>query len=124
MKDPNEETSYTYYRLKQVDTDGSISYSRIVGVIGSGRELSVFAFPNPASGQQIGFKILGYKSGEPISIQVYNLKGRNIFQKDSYFLSDNEPISLPNNEIPQGSYIIKVKSAQQQATASLVVISQ
>lgn len=121
LKDPNEETSYTYYRLKQVDTDGSISYSRIVGVIGSSQELSVFAFPNPGSGQQIGFKILGYKSGEPISVQVYDIKGRNIFQKDGYFPSENQPISLPNNQIPEGSYIIKIKSPQQQATASFMV---
>ena len=39
-----------YYRLRQVDRDGTLAYSPVVTVAGSGPAAKVFIYPNPARG--------------------------------------------------------------------------
>ena len=39
-----------YYRLRQVDRDGTMTYSSLVTVAGSGPVAKVFTYPNPVRG--------------------------------------------------------------------------
>jgi len=50
VQDDEPVTGVNYYRLKQVDTDGSYSTSRIVVVNFTGSKKNIEAFPNPSSG--------------------------------------------------------------------------
>lgn len=121
LTDPNDEVVYTYYRLKQVDRDGSSSYSRIIAVKGLGEVLSVIPFPNPALAKDLKFRVLGHKTGESLSVQLCDVTGRVIYQNQEYKLSDEKLISLPYFRNQTGSFVIKIKNTQQQASSSFVV---
>jgi hypothetical protein len=122
LTDPNKETVYTYYRLMQVDLDGSTSYSRIIAVKGYNEELSLSAFPNPAPANDLKFQVSGSKTGEILSVLVYDLEGKAIYKNDRYAVGENQQISLPVPRIESGSYVIKIKSTQQQASASFIIV--
>ena len=120
--DPNAETVYTYYRLKQVDLDGNFAYSRIIAVKGYHQELTVNAVPNPGSGKELAFIVSGDISEESISVRIYDQKGASVYQNTKYVLSENQQISLPGITMQEGSYYIKIRTEKQEASSSFVII--
>lgn len=120
--DPNAETVYTYYRLKQVDLDGNFAYSRIIAVKGYHQELTVHAFPNPGSGKELAFIVSGDINKESISVRIYDQKGRSVYQNTKYILPENQQISLPGIATQPGSYYIKIRTKQQEASSSFIII--
>ncbi|MDQ6478236.1 T9SS type A sorting domain-containing protein [Dyadobacter sp. LHD-138] len=123
LTDPNVEADYTYYRLKQVDGDGSSSYSRIIGVKGFSEVLAVIPFPNPARARDLKFLVSGHTKGESLSVQVCDVTGNIIYQNNAYTLADDKQISLPGIRNQAGSFVIKIKNAQQQASSSFVMMN-
>jgi hypothetical protein len=121
--DPNIEEVYTYYRLKQVDIDGSRSYSRIIGIKGFRDVLSVVPFPNPSSAKDLKFRVLGHHSGESLRVEVYDVTGKIIYQNQEYILSDDKHISLQSLRSTVGLFVIKIKNTQQQASSSFVLVN-
>ncbi len=87
-----------YYRLKQVDFDGKMEYSRVIAAKFNGT--GVFrAYPNPVS----TLLTLDLPSGAEIeSGQLFDLIGRSIIQ-----FSTNH---LPLESIQNGVYLLKVKT--------------
>lgn len=65
----------SYYRLKEVDLDGSYSFSKIVSVNSNNTEQKIFTFPNPVNDY---FEIAGTKSDEIREISVFNITGKKI----------------------------------------------
>ncbi len=65
----------SYYRLKEVDLDGSYSFSKIVSVNSSNTEQKIFTFPNPVNEY---FEIAGVKNEEIKEISVFNIAGKKI----------------------------------------------
>jgi len=86
----------SYYRLKQLDHNGTFAYSRIVQVRSEMTALKVY--PNPAKGQ---FSIESSTANE--SVQVYNLKGIRILEKPALPL---QTISTANWQT--GTYLIRI----------------
>ena len=88
-----------YYRLKQVDLDGSYEYSKIVAVNFDLAETTVKVYPNPAS-TVLNFNGVGNKKGK---IAWYNLSGQKIAETDLSNSQSTVPTSLNN-----GLYLIRV----------------
>lgn len=86
----------SYYRLKQLDHDGTFAYSRIVQVRSEMAALKVY--PNPAKGQ-----LFIESSAENETVQVYNLKGVRILEKPALPL---QTISTINWQA--GMYLIRI----------------
>ena len=86
----------SYYRLKQLDHDGTFAYSRIVQVRSEMVALKVY--PNPAKGQ-----FLIESSVENETVQIYNLKGIRILEKPVLPL---QTISTANWQT--GTYLIRI----------------
>ena len=120
--DPNSETVYTYYRLKQVDLDGSFAYSRIIAVKGYHQELTVNAFPNPGFSKELAFIVSGDINEEGISVYIYDQKGTSVYQNTKYALPDNQQILLPGIVTQPGSYYIKIRAKKQEASSSFIII--
>lgn len=85
----------SYYRLKQIDFDGTSTYSRIVQV--SAAEQAFKLYPNPAKDI---FTIESKGTGQ--SIDIYDLKGTKLFEKP---VLNSQTVSTEN--WPAGTYIIK-----------------
>ncbi|TGE20910.1 T9SS type A sorting domain-containing protein [Hymenobacter metallicola] len=84
-----------YYRLRQVDTDGSASYSKVVVLSGTG--LSLQAVPNPAHDQ---VRLLGASAA---TAQVLDLTGRVLRT-----VATTESVSLRG--LAPGVYVVRCGS--------------
>lgn len=93
----------TYYRLKQVDTDGQLSYSKIISIRGGldQMEEQLLIYPNPASDL---LRIQAGKQQSVTDVAIYTASGRRVlYQK--VFASFVSVTSLP-----AGVYILEVKT--------------
>jgi len=121
--DPNNHSGDTYYRLKQVDLDGSFAYSSVVAVKGASAPFTVTAFPNPAQSKKIAFKVTGSKISEPLIVTIYDVRGRIIYKNSNTALTSDEQVFHTNlSPVSPGKYIIKVKNSDRYATASFVIV--
>jgi uncharacterized protein YkwD len=111
----------SYYRLKEVDFDGSFVYSRPVAVKYDGvkdGDFNVRIYPNPiASGDVVSIKTLGMVNPE---IELFDLLGRKM--QIEYQMNDGGQGELRFKETPNaGSYILKVSENTKQISKVIVV---
>ncbi len=91
-----------YYRLKQVDYDGTSTYSEIQSVEFNKQTISIQLYPNPSSGN-ISLLNLPVNS----MVKIYNAAGQLIFLKT--FNSEN--IQLDLHDFSQGCYFVNISNA-------------
>jgi hypothetical protein len=97
--DNNPNKGYNYYRVKNVDFDGTTSESPVIAIsYNSAEQLSIY--PNPlAKGEQLN--ISSTENFERISL--FNAYGQLVYTTNS----NNTPIQLPN-DLPAGFYTISI----------------
>ena len=90
-----------YYRLLQIDFDGTSTYSKIVAIVPVNDQRDYVMFPNPAP-----------KSSEVVvrgnninSIQIYSIAGQLLIERN---YSEEEKVTLPTNDLPGGIYLVVV----------------
>ena len=122
FNDNNSITQWTYYRLKQVDFDGSFTYSRIVSVAPFKLNLTIVTFPNPSIRGDIQFKVSGLDSPGIVSISIYDSKGSVFYKNEKYQLDNRLLISISAFANKQsGQFFIKITRKDQSAVSSFVV---
>lgn len=100
----------SYYRLKQTDFDGNFTYSHLVKVdIEGQQQAALTVFPNPASGSQFSFRIIGIRDAGQIPLVIYDLQGRKIAEGTytvdvAGVIEDTLEFATP---LPQGVYVVK-----------------
>ncbi len=85
-----------YYRLKQVDTDGTTTFSPVVTV--KGTALSGLAFPNPSAGQITLAADLG-----AVAYRVYNAIGQTVLQGQA---TGGERLNVAG--LPKGPFFLEL----------------
>jgi hypothetical protein len=105
--DPQRLNHLTYYRLRQVDTDGKVQYSNVVTLspsLATARVLHVY--PNPSAGHKVQLLLQGYE-GESIELRLVDAMGRSVFAQKLPALNNNylAPLALPQN-LATGSYVL------------------
>ena len=95
--DPRPNKGTNYYRLKQIDNDGTSKHSSIV-TLNFEMELPRF-YPNPAEDHVI----IDIKN-KTQSVSIKNLLGQEVFTLHS--IPEDGKVNL--NELPNGSYILSV----------------
>ena len=100
----------SYYRLKQTDYNGSFTYSNMVSVEykNSNSPFSLGIFPNPSNGSVINFSYNLLK-GDKVSIIIYDLSGKLIYQKEIVIEDFNEKTYsiIPSEKLAPGVYLVK-----------------
>ena len=111
----------TYYRLKQIDFNGTFTYSRILKVLSYKMNLSVKAFPNPSVLGKAQFKVSGIDPGEIISVWIYDAKGIVVYKNDGYLLNSDSTITIDSfkNQIGENMFV-KIVYQDQEVTSSFV----
>lgn len=105
---PNLGTNY--YRIKQVDVNGSFSYSSVIEISrDKSGELAISeVYPNPAK-DQIHLKFALSRGNNAVA-QVLDMKGRVLFER-SYIGSENiQEINIKTEDFVPGIYVLAMKS--------------
>ena len=95
----------TYYRLKQTDKDGKISYSQIRTVIYNLSGISVF--PNPAIDNHFQIEF-NSEVNENVDVLIYNNLGQLIFQSSFIALKGINNHSIQLNHAAKGLYQLHI----------------
>jgi len=120
--DRNPLEGISYYRLKQVDFDGSFAYSDIVSVVNSNAGLNgdnVTLFPNPSSLGMIFFRLGKSFQGVPINIRIYDLSGRLHIEEQMEVQEADVQVNC--QELPSGVYLTVISSPFLEVTKKLVI---
>lgn len=79
----DEPFDLTYYRLKNVDYDGTYYHSKIIALknnsVKNGGELIVY--PTPSSGEKICIKLKGFHSEQKVLLNIVDVFGQTVFSK-------------------------------------------
>jgi hypothetical protein len=96
-----------YYRLRQVDMDGSVKYSKVVTLNNTAAK-NVRVYPNPA------VAVVNYTIDMPasaqVTVQVYNLAGVMVLTSQQSLASGTNQQSLAINGLKNGNYFLKIST--------------
>jgi hypothetical protein len=106
LEDINPLYGVTYYRIRQVDANGSSTYSpvRTVNRIG---KLRYEIFPNPADAL-LHIQITGAPES-PVQLTLTDLQGRLVKQQE-YPFSEPFAAQIPMEGMPAGTYTLVIKA--------------
>lgn len=117
-EDPNAGVSY--YRLKQTDEDGKVTYSKIVSVMNQKQIAGLKVYPNPSSGV---FTVdLSPFSDGSIHIEIADESGRIVFAEEMEKSDDVETIELNvSGSLAKGTYMVTVTSNTQKLNSIVII---
>lgn len=92
-----------YYRLKLVDIDGTVDFTKILYINSSASTLNLSVFPNPFRGE-IQLKGINTADVNRNSIRVFNTMGSEVGYR---VIGGNAIVIDPS--LPKGVYILRVK---------------
>jgi glucose/arabinose dehydrogenase len=109
----------SYYRLKQVDLDGSMTFSSKVEV--SVAAESFLIFPNPGNAKQ-GFNVQVFgHSGSNYQVQLLNTMGQVVFTDQAVGSSDGSVIAVPADRLSPGHYLMRIYNPTEQWTEKVIL---
>jgi len=102
-----------YYRLKQVDLDGTYEYSEVVRVnttcFDGGVSDILDVYPNPVIGsQQINMNIFS-KTNQSAYVTILNVEGKTLIAKQVNIIEGINALHYSVGELPSGTYFIRLE---------------
>ena len=95
---------FNYYRIKQIDIDGKVSYSTIVKVLNNKNIKEAFIAPNPVVNM---LNLIEPKNIFINSVEVYDSKGSMVLRKN--INGEVQVYNLPVANLVNGNYVLKVR---------------
>lgn len=112
--DNNPQPGVNFYRLEQVDFNGSSSFSSVVQVNFDVNDLGLIAvYPNPVSdGKMLNVK---FRAGEEkyLDLQILDLQGRVVLQKTHEISHEISNLQIPTETLANGMYICRIVAGGQ-----------
>lgn len=112
------------YRLKQIDKDGSTTYSDPLTVARSAvTQLQLEAtFPNPATHHTtVQFAVPEALEGQDVRLQLYDVMGRQVHDKLVASTPGRHQMRLSTNRLASGIYFLRLTANGRTRTQKLVV---
>jgi murein tripeptide amidase MpaA len=119
--DPSPYAGTGYYRIRQVDMDGSVTYSAVVLVNYQLKAAQVQLFPNPAA-KQVEIRILTDRSGR-YSLRITDYAGREVKQTTIWVTPGTASAGIDISTLAAQLYIVNLydQLGRPVATRQLVV---
>ncbi len=97
-----------YYRIRQVDMDGSYKFSTLKEVFFENSELAINAvYPNPVR-SRLGISMNAALSGK-VSVSVVNTLGQTVLQQSRFLQKGNNDIGLSTASLSTGVYHLLIE---------------
>jgi hypothetical protein len=110
-----------YYRIKTIEKDGTITYSKIQ-IVNFSKADDVVIYPNPVSTDIVNINLTGSMIGKSAIVSVLSIEGRLISQQSIMNSSQTETVDL--SKLTSGSYVIKVVTDNTVINKTLQVIKK
>jgi hypothetical protein len=109
--DVKPENGTNFYRLRQVDFDGTTTYSDIISEqFNRGNKKGITLSPTfVQNGEMLNLDIAEMVEGELV-IDIFNTNGQSV---KSYNMDAGERISLPIDGLSNGLYFVKIKGSEE-----------
>ena len=105
LSDPKPYFGTSYYRLSQIDFDGSVYFYNPVAVIIADKDLPFGVFPNPVNNKVFSLKV---ESADEAQVSLHNLLGQAL-PIQTLKVSETVLELKPQSELPTGTYIVTVQ---------------
>ena len=120
--DVNAITGINYYRIKNINTDGSMAYSKIVQASIGATASNISVYPNPVVDKIINLQFTGMPKGN-YAARVINNQGQIVLSKQINYTGGTATQKIKTeNIIASGAYKIEVTSPDNvKATLSILI---
>ena len=116
---PDAKQGLNYFRLKTIDNNGKISYSKIVKEDVIGLNSKVLVYPNPAK-SYVNISLGNIANIKPVTIKIVALDGRILSEQKVNALSSSATINT--NNLAAGKYFIKIATDSKVVTRALEIL--
>jgi hypothetical protein len=101
-----------YYRLRQVDMEGVVRYSKVVSLYDVQQEAAprMSVYPNPTAAT-LNFSI-NSTSTQQIFVQIYSISGVLLQSSEQTLSAGNNLQSIAVNNLKSGNYFLKVSNRE------------
>jgi hypothetical protein len=107
--DFNPINGISYYRLKQIDKNGSFTYSPIVPVNYKIHKNSLSIYPNPSHGE-FNIELNGHDNTE-VLVVIKDITGKEVYSKVAITIEGNNLIAIDaENKLSPGTYFVIASS--------------
>jgi hypothetical protein len=115
----NHQTAYSFtdahmlngsnsYRLRQVDRDGVVKYSKVITLYNMSTSAKMQVYPNPASAV-VNYAV-SLTAADMVTVQVYNLAGVILLTRQQSLSAGNNQQSLAISALKDGNYVLRVSN--------------
>jgi carboxypeptidase T len=118
--DPGAQPGNNYYRTKQVDKDGSVSYSKTINIIYNKGKINYLMFPNPVT----DVLKLRFSSDKPdtYTISVTDMSGKVIAEKKAIVSNISNDVSIDLTGKPSQVYMLIIRDSTNEILATEKII--
>lgn len=116
--DRNPGTGVNYYRLRQVDYDGTFEYSKTLAAHLKEASTSVKAYPNPFSHSVLVG--IATKTAGPIQVTVADAQGRVVIEQKINSEGRYSTLELSTQQLATGVYFLRVTGGGVNTTMKLI----
>ncbi|MBS1509405.1 MAG: T9SS type A sorting domain-containing protein [Bacteroidetes bacterium] len=111
-------TGTNYYRLKMVDIDGRLTYSRIVVIKNNTTDIKIEVFPNPVA--DLLQLQLPAQQKQLTHLYITDASGKIVYTKEIILNAGNNATSIPVSYFPAGLYRITIENNDGKQTTSFM----
>ena len=108
-----------YYRIKQVDKNGSFTYSKIVNVNMNETIAAWVLYPNPANAK---INLFCNSNSNNVTIEMFDAIGKMVQNIASNQITKGQSILIALNNLSKGIYTIKIKSTNAETVVKKVIV--
>jgi hypothetical protein len=102
-----------YYRLKNTDADGHVSYSTTIALLNAVKGFDITISPNPVVGNEFKLNVASAQPGK-MYISIFDMQGRLVKQQEITLIAGFNSVPVKADLLPAGSYTIRSNTAGEQ----------
>ena len=111
--DANPIKGMNYYRLKNTDADGHVSYSTTIALLNAVKGFDMSISPNPVVGDHFKLNVASAQAGK-MSISIFDVQGRLISRETGSVIAGFSSLPLNAGKLAAGSYTISGSMSDEQ----------
>lgn len=119
VRDDSPLDGINYYKLRQVDLDGTTSFSNIVQV--SVDASAPISFPNPATNQAYLTVNIDLENGTSGLLELFDVLGQRVYSKEFESIQGGIEELIPVQTLTPGTYIMTLNAGQTHYAEQVII---